>query len=629
MSVTRARHVHLVVLCLAVLVAGCDRPGPDRSGQAPAPADGAPAAQTRAAALQSPADEAPAIGAVGEAQERVVVVKDDAGQPLAGVRVDWLLAANAEVPAVLLKDAADAAGGPHQAGLSDALGRATVWLRADKPGRVRATALVQTGPTRPPLLLETGADAVDARVEPARQVQTAPGAAATLVTRVLRASDGKPLAGYPVRWTLPDAVQGRFRESGADRATSLTDAQGVARIHVLPGSKAAESAQVKVDVEQPAGQDCQCRQRPALRIGGGQTRLAWGATGLLTDAPAAKPAPRSDLRLAMTCPQAVELGEPLTYELSLSNAGAGVAKGVRLVDMLPPGLRHDSGQTTLEWRHARINPGETLSASIPVRAEAAGAVENVARLAGTRVEARCATQVRRAELALSKQGPATRYLGQTVRYDIQVRNTGDGGARRVVVGDAYPAGLRFLSASPVASHDAEKRQITWSLDDLPAGESRQLRVDFKAVEIGQPCNQVHAQAERAADSQARACTEVKGLVALRLEVVDGPDPVVINTPTVYRIEVLNQGTASATQVAVRGRLPEALAFLAADGPTQAVVDGRDIRFGPVASLAPGEKVVFTVRVRALREGDVRFLTEITARELDAPVSETESTRLFD
>jgi uncharacterized repeat protein (TIGR01451 family) len=629
MSVLRAPRTRLAVLglSLALLAAGCDRPGPRDAAGLPvaAPAEGMAATQARAASLEAPAGDANAVTAVGVVQERVVVVKDAAGQPLAGVQVDWLLPANTDVPAVLLKDEADEAGGPHQANSSDALGRSTVWLRAEQPGLVKAMALVQTGAGKPPLLLESSAHVVDARVEPARQVQTPSGAGAALVTRVLRVSDGKPLAGYAVRWTLANAQQGRFRESGGDRATSLTDARGVARIHVLPGKQAVESAQVKVDVEQPAGRDCQCRQHGAVRIGGGQTRLAWGATG----PEAAKPAAKAELRLSLACPQVVDLGEQVEYRLALSNTGTAPARAVRVVDALPPALRHDSGKTTLEWSHARINPGETLTATIPVTAEAAGAVENVARIHGTTLTAHCVTQVRHAELALSKQGPAARYLGQTVRYDMQVRNTGDGVARRVVVGDAYPAGLRFLSASPDAGHDADKRQITWTLDNLAAGETRQLRADFKAAEIGQPCNQVRALAERGAEAQARACTEVRGLVALRLEVVDSPDPVVIGTSTLYRIEVLNQGTATATQVAVRGRLPEALAFIEAGGPTQAVVEGRDIRFGPLASLAPGEKVVYTVRARALSEGDVRFATELTAQELDAPVRETESTRLYD
>lgn len=623
MPVTR---IPIALLCLAVLAGGCDRPALERAGLTPAGA--ASPSQERAASLDLADESVPAVGAVGVVQQRTVVVKDETGQPLAGVRVDWLLAPEDQMLAVLLKDSADGEGGHHQSSLTDAEGRAMVWLRPYRPGRVRASALVQTGMARRPLLRETSVEVVDARVEPPRQMR-AEGAAAILVTRVLRASDGKPLAGYPVRWTLADAEAGRFRESGSEQASTLTDARGVARVHVLPGRQPAESAQVKVDVEKPAGQDCQCRQREAVRIGGGQTRLAWAATDLETDASAAKPAPRPELRLALTCPGEVELGDAVELRLSVANAGAGVARDVRLLHALPAGLRHATGKSALEWRHDRIAPGQTLTTTLQASAETPGVAESVARIGATPVQARCATQVRQGRLALGKQGPAARYLGQTARYDIQLRNTGDGVARGVVVGDVYPPGLSFLSASPAASHDAGKRQITWSLDNLPAGEARQLRAEFRTAGIGQSCNQAQAHAERAAPAQARVCTEVKGLAALRLEVVDGPDPVVIGSPTVYRIEVFNQGTASATQVAVRATLPEQMAYLDAGGPTQAVVDGRDIRFGPVSTLGPGETVVYTVRARALTQGDVRFATEISARELDATVRETESTRLYD
>jgi len=57
-------------------------------------------------------------------------------------------------------------------------------------------------------------------------------------------------------------------------------------------------------------------------------------------------------------------------------------------------------------------------------------------------------------------------------------------------------------------------------------------------------------------------------------------------------------------------------------------DGRNIRFLPVARLAPGAQAVWELTVRAIDEGDVRFELEMTSREKQRPIRETESTTLY-
>lgn len=625
-----------IPLALAVLAAGCD------SGRPPLPSvDQPPAAgqqtdaQARAASLAMERDAA--VATLGGILELVVVVKDEQGRALPDTRVDWLLKGGEAVSASFLNGEGDAAG-DHGSGVTDAQGRVVQKLSADKPGHVRVYAVLQTGAGRAPLLAPALASWINARVDTPAVVEAKGGQVATVSTRVLR-GDGKPLAGYRVHWSLDDPAAARFRGSDAHQATSLTDAQGIARIQLQAAGPETRSASVGVSLEPPEREACQCSQLPSTRLAAGLARLVWQAAEAKTEVPKPQPpklqptmarAPaKPNLQLAMTCPQAVELGERVEYELTLTNHGPGQARDVLVQDRLPPGLKHDSGDAVLDWRVAKLPPGQTVTARVWTRAVATGEQLNTARITDYAGEASCAIRVRQAALGLAKQGPAERYLGQTAGYQIQVRNTGDGIARQVVVGDAYPQGMRFVSANPPGKHDEERRQVTWSLGDMPAGEARDLQVAFKSDRLGRLCNQSQALAEGGLDARDGACTEVKGLVALLLEVVDGPDPVVIGTQTAYRIEVLNQGSAPATHVTVHATLPEQLTFQEAGGPSQAVVEGRDIRFAPLATLAPGEKAVYRVKVKALKEGDVRFATEITAHELSAPVRETESTRLYE
>lgn len=619
---------------MALLLAGC---GP--TSKPPAPRDQATSqaqneVQARAAGLLM--DGNGTVSILGGVQELVAVVKDAQGQPLAGAQVDWVIQGAAAVEASLL-DETGAKVGDHRAVVTDDQGRAVQKIQAEKPGPVQVYAVLQPGAGKTPLLANTASTWVNARVEVPAQAQASSDGDARLSTRVLR-GDGKPLPGYRVHWFVDDPASGQFRESGSAQASSVTDSLGVARIHLQPAAKDSAAARVNVAVEQPGREACQCSQVPTALMAAGQTQLVWQTA---EPQPVSEPEPekapvvvarepvKPHLELAMACPQAVDLGDRVEYELTLTNRGPGQARDVQVLDQLPPALRHDSGDAELVWRVPKLNPGKSTTARVWTRAVVAGEFENKAQVQGGKPMASCPILVRQGALNMVKQGPAERFLGQTSRYQIQVRNAGDGTAKQVVVGDAYPAGMRFLSAEPAGKHDAEKRQVTWALGDLPGGESRDIQVAFKSERIGRLCDKGQAMAEWGLEAQAVACTEVKGLVALLLEVVDGPDPVVLGTQTTYSIRVVNQGSAPATGVTVLSTLPAELAFVEAGGPTTAVVDGREIRFAPLASLAPGEKVVYQVKVKALKEGDVRFATEITANELSSPVGETESTRLYE
>ena len=46
-------------------------------------------------------------------------------------------------------------------------------------------------------------------------------------------------------------------------------------------------------------------------------------------------------------------------------------------------------------------------------------------------------------------------------------------------------------------------------------------------------------------------------------------------------------------------------------------------------MAPGEKATWTVTVKALKAGDVRFKTKMTSDQLGRPVEETEATNLYE
>lgn len=225
---------------------------------------------------------------------------------------------------------------------------------------------------------------------------------------------------------------------------------------------------------------------------------------------------------------------------------------------------------------------------------------------------------------ISKSCPKLRYLGRDATFEITVTNRGGGPAHDVLVTDLIPAGLDFHSADNDGTRDGGK--IVWRLGTLKPGETRALKTNFRCNRIGTFRNSATvAYCVEAGD----ACEiEVKGVPAILLECVDDPDPIEINSNVTYTITVTNQGTAVDTGIAVECTLPQEQEFVSSAGPTEAKADGRKVTFAPLASLAPKANAVFKVTVKGVGEGDVRFTVQMKSDQMDSPVMETESTRIY-
>ena len=70
-------------------------------------------------------------------------------------------------------------------------------------------------------------------------------------------------------------------------------------------------------------------------------------------------------------------------------------------------------------------------------------------------------------------------------------------------------------------------------------------------------------------------------------------------------------------------------LVSSDGPTKAVLKGKKLIFPPLPKLEVGTRAVWTVVVKALKAGDVRFGASVRCEQLDSPVAEFESTNFYE
>jgi uncharacterized repeat protein (TIGR01451 family) len=227
-------------------------------------------------------------------------------------------------------------------------------------------------------------------------------------------------------------------------------------------------------------------------------------------------------------------------------------------------------------------------------------------------------------LEVTKNCPNLRYVGRNVVFEVTVSNKGDGPAHDVVVTDVISGRVEFLKAD---NNGARKgNTITWRLGTLAAGASRTLTATFRCNQIGTVRNS--ASVTYCCEASDDCELEVKGIPAILLECVDDPDPIEINGNVTYTITVLNQGTAQGTNIAITCTLPPEQAYVSGTGPTKAKVEGKLVKFIPLASLAPKATAVYKVTVKGVGEGDVRFRVQLESDQIKTPVMETESTHIY-
>ena len=119
-------------------------------------------------------------------------------------------------------------------------------------------------------------------------------------------------------------------------------------------------------------------------------------------------------------------------------------------------------------------------------------------------------------------------------------------------------------------------------------------------------------------------TDVEGIEALLVEVVDDNDPVPVGEFINYDVEVTNTGSLEATGISVVATLTPEMEFVESTGASKSRLEGNTVIFDVLPALAPSAKATWKVRVKAVGEGDLRFRLEVKSDQLQRPVSEEES-----
>jgi uncharacterized repeat protein (TIGR01451 family) len=343
-------------------------------------------------------------------------------------------------------------------------------------------------------------------------------------------------------------------------------------------------------------------------------------------------------------------GDPLTYEVRITNSGTSAATGLVITDLLPSDVTLDGTVTpspdsndgqTLVWNDVTISPNDTFVITIPVRVASdvidGTPLENTAivlyrNTAGHTYAEKTATDTTTArvpELTFTKTAEGVDgsplVVGDVVLYTLQVSNTGTYTAYNVVVTDDLPEGVTYVDASgDKGTVEESNGTVTWTIPELAAqsdnvatllitvtlddGTEGQTILNTGSVTGDNVTNPPDDPAPVCPDGSTPVNGECPSTpVPLDTELaftktaedLNGP-PIGTGDAILYTLQVTNVGTYTAYNVTVTDDLPGQVTCQAVSGDS--APDGcADQLMWTIPSLAPGATASLYITV-TINEG---------------------------
>jgi uncharacterized repeat protein (TIGR01451 family) len=333
------------------------------------------------------------------------------------------------------------------------------------------------------------------------------------------------------------------------------------------------------------------------------------------------------------------VGDTLTFTVTLTNTGPSAATAVTVNDLLPPGLTFVSAtpsqgtynSATGLWSVGTIATSTPQTLAIVATVVSPAPQTNTASIshsdqfdpnAGDN-SASVTETPQQANLALSKTASTTiPVIGSNVTFTITLTNSGPSTATAVTVIDLLPAGLTFVSATP---SQGSYNSVTgvWTVGSVATGPPQTLAIVATVVASSALTNTATISHSDQFDpnpgnnsATATIVPQAPGSAAeLALaKTVSNAAPNVGSTIT-FTITLTNSGPATATGVTVTDLVPAGLTFVSAT-PSQGtyvsatgvwtvgtVTTGTPQTLAIVATVVSASALANTATITASGQGD--------------------------
>ena len=337
------------------------------------------------------------------------------------------------------------------------------------------------------------------------------------------------------------------------------------------------------------------------------------------------------LTASLKLPEQVHLNEPASATLTVSNPGTGTAQNVKVRTLLPAGLESASGKDFVT-EIGPLGPGESRSVRLALIATAGGEqfLKVIAKSTTAKLEhaAEARINVLAPSLTLSATGPSLRYMHRAAKYVLTATNNSNTSTDNVRITQVVAAGFDFVKADHGGRYDLQSRTASWYVGHLDAGQSLAVELELMPKQTGEFQHKFRVVGDAGTEAAAVVTTRVEGAASLVMEVKDGEDPIEVGGELTYEIRVRNDGSKSASKVAVSCELPPDVELVKVDGPTQHLVESGMLIFKPAAELAAKEALVYKVTVKSSVAGTLKLRARLTSESIQKPLIIEEATQFY-
>ena len=426
---------------------------------------------------------------------------------------------------------------------------------------------------------------------------------------ITNVSDGSPVEGTSVRWTIiDDEPNARFANAAEDSnvITTTTDSSGQASVTLEQVDALLGDNSVFIEVLEPGGKTMFSQ---SMRKRWAQAILDVEATG-------------SDQ---------IGLLDNAMYTISVTNTGNFDATNTELTATLPEGLTYvsatDEGtesDSVVTWNLGTIAIGGSRSVDLTAQGTSVGeqTITYQARSSeGLGDDDTTVTEVIRGGLEVTKTGPAQANLNDNVTYTIEVTGTGTGASTGIQLVDTIPSGMSLVSSDPEGTRT--DNQLSIDLGTLNPTETSSISVVLQVNQTGSWTNQVAVSSTEGATASAEATTTVVR-PALTITKI-GPETALINEIFAYTITVSNTGTGVAENITVTDTLPEGTEHVGSLPAGTVAEDGSTVTWS-IGSLDPDRLSTITLTLRGTTAGAKVNTASATADRVDTePQSQVTTT----
>jgi uncharacterized repeat protein (TIGR01451 family)/fimbrial isopeptide formation D2 family protein len=287
-------------------------------------------------------------------------------------------------------------------------------------------------------------------------------------------------------------------------------------------------------------------------------------------------------------PDAAVAGTVVSYTLVVTNNGPGTAMNASVTDTLPAGVTlitstpsqgTCSGSAPITCPLGTIASGAVATIAVTVQTATAlptpNPMVNAATVASTTADpdpsnnttTQPTTIIARTDLQITKTAPPTVFAGANLVYTITVVNNGPSDATNVIVADATPAGLVFVSNSGACA-----TAFPCALGTVPAGATRVITATFTVpssyLAPSPIVNTSTVSTDTTETNTANNTSTAQTTLLLDAELSltkTGPATVTAGTQIAYTLTIRNNGPSDATGVQVIDPTPSGLTFVSNGG----------------------------------------------------------------